>query len=56
MLESDGVPLVRLPWLADGREVPWARPAPGLGEHTAEVLNELGYDAEQVADLRAATG
>lgn len=41
-LESGGVPLVRLPWLQDGRPVQWRRPAPNLGEHTAEVLEELG--------------
>lgn len=41
-LESDGVPLVRLPWLHDGQPVEWRRPAPNLGEHTAEVLEELG--------------
>jgi crotonobetainyl-CoA:carnitine CoA-transferase CaiB-like acyl-CoA transferase len=27
------------------------RPPPGLGEHTAEVLGELGFDAEFVARL-----
>ena len=41
-LESDGVPLVRLPWLHDGRPVEWRRAAPNLGEHTTEVLEELG--------------
>jgi crotonobetainyl-CoA:carnitine CoA-transferase CaiB-like acyl-CoA transferase len=52
-LESDGVPLVRLPWLQDGRPVPWRRPAPGLGEHTVEVLEELGYPRESINDLVA---
>jgi crotonobetainyl-CoA:carnitine CoA-transferase CaiB-like acyl-CoA transferase len=28
------------------------RPAPGLGEHTAVLLGELGYAAEQIAGLR----
>jgi crotonobetainyl-CoA:carnitine CoA-transferase CaiB-like acyl-CoA transferase len=42
--DLDGVPQVRLPWVADGATVPWARPAPRLGEHTAEVLLELGFD------------
>jgi crotonobetainyl-CoA:carnitine CoA-transferase CaiB-like acyl-CoA transferase len=30
------------------------RPPPDLGEHTAEVLLEAGYTAEQVAEMRAA--
>jgi crotonobetainyl-CoA:carnitine CoA-transferase CaiB-like acyl-CoA transferase len=40
--ESEGVPLVRLPWITDGKTVPWARRAPKLGEHTDEVLREIG--------------
>jgi crotonobetainyl-CoA:carnitine CoA-transferase CaiB-like acyl-CoA transferase len=28
------------------------QPTPELGEHTAEVLAGLGYDAKAVADLR----
>ena len=30
------------------------RVAPMLGEHTEEVLKELGYDDEKIADLRKA--
>ena len=52
-IESDGVPLVRLPWLVDGQPVPWVRPAPRLGEHTLDILAELGFDARRCAELMA---
>ncbi len=52
--ELEGVPLMRLPWLVDGAPVIPDRPAPRLGEHTTEVLAELGLGtAEQEALLRA---
>jgi crotonobetainyl-CoA:carnitine CoA-transferase CaiB-like acyl-CoA transferase len=30
----------------------WRRPAPALGEHTAEVLTEAGLDAAEIASLQ----
>jgi crotonobetainyl-CoA:carnitine CoA-transferase CaiB-like acyl-CoA transferase len=41
------------PVIVDGARYRVRRPAPGLGEDTAEVLAELGYDAARVASLRA---
>jgi formyl-CoA transferase len=30
-----------------------AHPAPALGQHSEEILREAGFDAKQVADLKA---
>ncbi len=50
-MDSGGVPLVRLPWLVDGAPIAWGRPAPRLGEHSLDILTELGYTDGQAADL-----
>lgn len=42
--ELDGVPHVRLPLIADGEPMHLAGPAPRLGEHTVEILEESGFD------------
>lgn len=38
--------------ISDSDRVPH-RPAPGLGEHTAAILNDLGYSPEEIEELRA---
>jgi crotonobetainyl-CoA:carnitine CoA-transferase CaiB-like acyl-CoA transferase len=40
-----------LPIRWDGERSPVTRVPPLLGEHTAEILAELGYDAATIQDL-----
>ena len=47
------IPVVGLPVGFSRIDPAIRRHAPGRGEHTDEVLNELGYTSEQIADLRA---
>ena len=47
-------PVAAVPiWMTETAPVPRQRP-PTLGEHTEQVLGELGYSSDQVAALRAA--
>ncbi len=48
------VPLVRAPLRLSATPTDIRRRPPQLGEHREEVLAELGYTAEQVAELVAA--
>jgi crotonobetainyl-CoA:carnitine CoA-transferase CaiB-like acyl-CoA transferase len=46
--------LVGQPIEIDGAEFEIVRPAPDPGEHTDEILGELGYEAAEIEDLRQA--
>ena len=45
---------VSSPLLLDGTRPTPSRPAPALGEHTAEVLREAGFTRAEIRDLLAA--
>jgi crotonobetainyl-CoA:carnitine CoA-transferase CaiB-like acyl-CoA transferase len=50
----DDLRLVGLPVSVDGERVPHRTTPPALGEHSAEILAEAGYDDAEIDALRAA--
>ncbi len=44
---------VGFPWDFSETPASWRRPAPQLGEHTDEILQELGYSNEDISRLRS---
>ncbi len=46
-------PVVDFPVKMSKVDISAKRRAPTLGEHTDELMSELGYSAEQIADLKS---
>jgi len=50
--EGKNLDLVRSPIQIDGQVLPMRRPPPHHGEHTDEILGELGIDSAEIGSLR----
>ena len=48
---TSGLKLVASPIKLDGRPMPTPTPPPRLGEHTNEILGELGFSKEAIRQL-----
>ncbi|HEX2964269.1 MAG TPA: CoA transferase [Syntrophorhabdaceae bacterium] len=46
------IKMVGFPWNFSETPAQWRCKAPDFGEHSAEVLSEIGYSAEEIADLK----
>jgi crotonobetainyl-CoA:carnitine CoA-transferase CaiB-like acyl-CoA transferase len=44
--------MVGFPWDFSGTPAGWQREAPEFGQHTEEILLELGYTWEDIAKLK----
>jgi crotonobetainyl-CoA:carnitine CoA-transferase CaiB-like acyl-CoA transferase len=51
-LSADGMTQYAPPFKISGWAFAVEKLAPAPGEHSDEILSELGYDAEQIASLR----